>query len=301
MKKVAVINDISGFGKCSLTAAIPVLSVLGIQACPVPTAVLTAQSGYLYYHMTDMSDMMSRYQEDWNKLGKRMDGFYSGFLSSDRQYEQILDLYESLKKSDSQFLVDPVMGDHGKKYGIYTDRLRDGMKELLSVATITTPNLTEACLLTGMDFDKVTNYSDKTDFYKAVEEVAWKVAKLKENSSKGKSDDNQINEQSKAINRLEVVITGARFTEDNRQHIANVCFDRNGTGSVYEQEDLGRSYSGTGDLLASCICGYLLKDKSLQEAIEHTSGFLWNSIKEAIEEDIPSNEGVPFENHLLEL
>lgn len=282
MKKVAVINDISGFGKCSLTVAIPVLSVLGIQACPIPTAVLTAQSGYPYHHMTDMSDMMMQFRDDWKKLGKKMDGFYSGFLSSDRQYEKIIDLYETLKKDDAQFLVDPVMGDHGKVYGIYTNRLCHGMQELLSVATVTTPNLTEACLLTGREFDKVTSYHRKTDFYKAVEEIGREMIR---NGNK----------------KLEVVITGARFEEENRQCIANITIDKTGTCSIYEQEDLGRSYSGTGDLLASCICGYLLNHISLEKALQYTSAFLWNAIKESIEEDIPSDEGTQFEHHLSEL
>ena len=113
-------NDLSGFGKCSLTAAIPVLSALGVQCCPLPSAVLTNQTGYPHYHFTDLSDMLTDYIDAWEKNGAHFDGIYSGFMMSSEQINSFIGFLNHFYENDTFLLVDPVMGDDGRMYSIYS-------------------------------------------------------------------------------------------------------------------------------------------------------------------------------------
>ena len=147
MKKIAVINDLSGLGKCSLTAAIPVISVMGVQACPLPTAVLSNQTGYESYFCEDFTEHMEPYMEQWKKRGFFPDGIYTGFLSDDKQADRILKFMDAFAGKDTLILTDPVMGDDGAVYPIYTEELRSRFCELTRRSYVITPNLTEALLL----------------------------------------------------------------------------------------------------------------------------------------------------------
>ena len=155
MKKVAVFNDLSGFGKCSLTAAIPVLSVLGVQCNPVPTMVLTGQGGYPISFRKDLTDMLSDYTHAWCKNGASFDGIYTGYLTGPEQISHIFSFLEQFRQKDTFLLVDPVMGDNGKTYNIYSDELLKEMKKLSRKANLITPNLTEVCLLADVPVQNV--------------------------------------------------------------------------------------------------------------------------------------------------
>ena len=147
MKKIAVIQDLSGLGKCSLTAAIPVLSVMGVQAVPLPTAVLSNQTGYPSYYCDNYTEHMEQIMDEWEKRGFSPDGIYTGFLADEEQADKILDFLRRFRKEKTMVLVDPVMGDNGNAYGIYTEGLREKMLQLVGNAHVITPNLTEALLL----------------------------------------------------------------------------------------------------------------------------------------------------------
>lgn len=134
MKKIAVIQDLSGLGKCSLTAAIPVISVMGVQAVPLPTAVLSNQTGYPSYYACDYTDHMEKVMDEWEKLGFAPDGIYTGFLADEKQADKILDFFRRFRSPETMVLVDPVMGDSGRAYGIYTENLRVKMLQLVSCA-----------------------------------------------------------------------------------------------------------------------------------------------------------------------
>lgn len=122
MKKIAVINDLSGFGKCSLTAAIPVISALGLECCPMPTAVLSNQTGFESFYCDDFTDKMDFFTSEWKKLGVRFDGILTGFIASHRQAEKIFRFLDEFQNDDTVFFCDPVMADDGK-FTIYTTRL----------------------------------------------------------------------------------------------------------------------------------------------------------------------------------
>ena len=120
MKKVAVIQDMSSFGKCSLTAAIPVLSVMGIQACPLPTAVLTAQTAYPSFYVKDLTDEMNHFTTEWSKMDESFDGIQTGFVTGKEQIDNIFRFLDVFQTNDTLLLVDPVMGDDGELYTTYT-------------------------------------------------------------------------------------------------------------------------------------------------------------------------------------
>ena len=147
MKRIAVLNDLSGMGKCSLTAAIPVLSVMGVQVCPLPTAVLSAQTGFPSYYCDDYTDRMDILMDEWQKMHFRPDGIYTGFLAGALQAEKAVDFIQRFKSTETKVLVDPVMGDDGEEYSVYTEELCEKMRILVQEAAVITPNVTEALLL----------------------------------------------------------------------------------------------------------------------------------------------------------
>lgn len=278
MKKVAVIQDLSSFGKCSLTAAIPVLSVMGVQACPLPTAILSAQTGYPSYFYEDFTSKMKFFEEEWSKLNITFDGIYTGFVTGQEQINNILRFLNRFHHEKSIVLVDPVMGDGGEAYKLFTDQLLDRMRELVICADVITPNVTECCLLTGLAYEKLHNYSNEKDFLKALEE-AGVILHQKTNAK--------------------VIITGVtRPSSDSGQRfIGNMYIE--GDKTLYsEMAYNGKSYSGTGDLFASVLMGSMMRGEDLGNSIQFAEKFLTASIEDTYLEGIPEVEGVNFEKYL---
>ena len=145
--RLAMINDIAGFGRCSTTVSLPVISVMKVQVCPVPTSVLSNHLGFPLCHFDDYTSHMRDYIKVWNELGLTFDGLYCGFLGNEEQIDIVREFVKMFRPP--LFLLDPVMGDHGRAYSSITETHVQKMKELLPLADIITPNITEACLLTG--------------------------------------------------------------------------------------------------------------------------------------------------------
>ena len=281
MKKAAVINDLSGFGKCSLTAAIPVLSVMRVQCCPVATAVLTGQTGYSYFHCRDLTDMMEQYTDAWSHNHVHFDSIYTGYVTGIEQIEYIMHFIDTFRKKDTFLLVDPVMGDDGRVYGMYTPELLEGMKKLSRKANLITPNLMEAALLTDSDISDV--FSD------------FKADILLEKATK-------LGEKLRSLAEVpqDVVITGIKCKDDTTPFIYNLAVSESGIYTC-RSHFFQKSFSGTGDLFASVMCGGKTKGLSTQEAMELAKNFLYRSIADTMNEDIPGNDGVNFEKFLSEL
>lgn len=281
MKKAAVINDLSGFGKCSLTAAIPVLSALRIQCCPLATAVLTGQTGYPYYHCTDLTSMMPDYTDAWKQNKVHFDAIYSGFMTGHTQILHVLDFLSHFRTLDSLLLVDPVMGDNAEVYSNYSSELLDGMKELSRSADLITPNLTEACLLADIDIDRIARYQDSDSLLAFARDTASTL---------------------RAAARVDqdVVITGVKCRNDEIPVICNVTATADGIEeSRFPFFD--RSFSGTGDLLASILCGCRLNGMRTEDAVDLAGRFLCRSIEDTMLENISANDGINFEKFLIEL
>lgn len=283
VKKVAVINDLSGLGRCSLTAAIPVMSVLGVQACPLPTAVLTNQTGYDSYYCVDFTDTIDRYTEEWQKRGLTLDGIYTGFLGSAAQVEKILHFCEVFRKKETLLLVDPVMGDLGSTFAICTPAFRTQMQKLVLHADVITPNLTEFCLLTDENYEELTAHSDDTDY---LEQIAHRGRPLL---------DAGIGT---------IVITGIiwKAPSDAEPKYYNLVLTGAASGSVtfetVSSEIHGGSYSGTGDLLASILCAGMVRGDSAVDGVRRACRFIEQALIETAAENVPRNDGINFETCL---
>lgn len=285
MKKIAVLNDLSGMGKCSLTAAIPVISVMGIQACPLPTAVLSAQTGFPSYYCDDYTDRMDAIMEEWKKMDFYPDGIYTGFLADARQADKAVEFIEQFAKEDTKILIDPVMGDNGEEYPIYTEALCEKMRFLVRRATVITPNLTEALLLL---------YGARRAH------VLWKELSLMDEERLLKFTESTGKELSKEFD-TEVVITGIDLpARENHQEIGNlICKD--GVQTWVSTVKEGGSYSGTGDLFASVLSAGMVKGMDTVDSVRKAVKFLSKGIHDAVLEGTDRNEGICFERYLSEL
>lgn len=153
--KIAVINSLAGYGRCSTTEALPIISAMRVQACPVPTSVFSNHTGFSTHFGVDFTDYMAGYLQQWDSLGLVFDGIYCGFLGKKEQLPLVASFLKSQRqKGCSTILVDPVMGDHGKAYKTITPEHCRALKELVSLADIITPNITEACLLTDTPYQE---------------------------------------------------------------------------------------------------------------------------------------------------
>lgn len=278
VKRIAVINDLSGLGKCSLTAAIPVLSVMGVQACPLPTAILSNQTGYESYYYDDYTKHMDAYTDEWSKRGLTLDGIYTGFLGSELQAEKILRFIDVFQKPDTLLLVDPVMGDSGHTYDIYTETFGTQMKRLVQRADVITPNLTELCILTDTDYSSLTARSGAPDYLETIAALGQKLL---------------------AQGIKTVIITGILYQSptDREKRYYNLVLEENAVTPISSAVH-GGSYSGTGDLLASVVCAGMVRGDSAQESVRRAVHFLETALAETANEQIPKNDGINFEPYL---
>lgn len=269
IKKVATINDLSGVGRCSLTAAIPILAVLGVECCPFPTAILSCQTGFEGFTFVDMTDKMAEYKSSWDRLNLKFDCIYSGFLGSEHQIARVIDMVKTHK--EALIVVDPVMGDNGIIYNTYTKKMCEDMKELVSYADIITPNITEAYLLVDRKYDK--EKIDKDEIVEIAKEISKSGPK-------------------------KVIITG--IVVDNK--IYNFSYDKEIDKYFFvSSEFANKSYGGTGDIFVSILIGLLLNDHSLQYSIEKATEFIYKVISYTMKQNTDSKEGIIFEKFLKEL
>ena len=276
-KKIAVINDLSGFGRCSLTAAISVLSAMGVQACPLPTAILTAQTGYPSYYCDDYTDKMEYFRIEWEKMGQQFDGIYTGFVAGEKQVRQIFRFLDTFRRPDAFLLVDPVMGDDGVPYPFYTASLLEQMRKLTLQADIITPNLTELCLLTDTDYRSVISQSSPGRLVEAIQEI-------------GKGFCRQGPEN--------VIVTGIHYQDtDGTKKMGNLLITPENS-ALFSFPYVGGSYSGTGDLFASCIAAGCARGDSLPSIIKRAGEFLELALIDSVKEHIPRNDGVNYEQYL---
>lgn len=296
MKKVALINDLSGFGRCSLTAAIPVISTMGLEACPLPTAVLTAQTGFPSYYCDDYTDRMNYFTDEWKKMNVSFDGIYSGYLASPQQMKQVIHFLDHFQNENTLYLADPIMGDNGHKYPFLNEELLAGMRELTSRATVITPNLTELCLLAGVSYDDLYAHRYEEDYLLRIQDVAFGLLE-KNCPSQGASNG----QTSPTTGRSQtIIVTGILQEDEDGTFVTNLAVSNEEcacTSSPYT----GISFSGTGDLFASVICGSLVNDLPLQEAMDKACDFLQPAIEEATDAGIPRDFGIPFQKYLSRL
>ncbi len=271
--RIAAIHDLSGFGRSSLTIILPVLSTMGVQVCPLPTAVLSTHTGgFEGYYFLDMTEHMQPVADHWKKLKVEFDAVYSGFLGSSSQVEivrRFIDDFSSSKR-EQLVMVDPVLGDDGELYGPFGSEMVMQMRRLTEKADIITPNITEAALLLEGEFKPTAT----------IEEVKKILLDLSDRGPRM------------------VVLTSVRT--DIRPDVSTVvAYDRNdGRFWKVECDYVPAFYPGTGDLFASVLMGSLLQGDSLPIAIERSVQFVSISIRATFGYQEPHRDGVLFERVL---
>ncbi len=269
-KRIAVINDFSGFGRCSLTVSLPIISAAGIQCCAVPTAVLSNHTGYEDYFFDDYTDKMEAYFSKWEKLGLTFDGIYVGFLGSSRQTEIVERFIARFAGKDTVVITDPVMGDDGKTYATLTAEHCRSLKKLVSISDIITPNLTEACILASYPYNP--RISDEFELF----QLAGRIARL----GGGR-----------------VVITGLEKGND----ISNFIYDSDGEHRLISNRNAGSRRAGTGDVFSSIIAADAVLGIPLEESVKRAADFVAEAITISEAQGVPAQDGVCFEYLLGEL
>lgn len=271
-KKIAVINDFSGFGRCSIAVAMPIISMMKIQCCPVPTSVFSNHTGFKSFFFEDYTEKMEPYIEEWKKLDLHFQGICSGFLGSKRQIEIVAGFFRDFKDKNTIAVIDPVMGDYGVPYPTYTKEMCQEMKRLVQYADILTPNVTEACILTD------TEYKEK-----------WHIAEVEAMAEKLVT--------AMRCKHPRVVITGI----PQRSYIANYAYEPGKSAKVIRTHKIGESRSGTGDIFSSILGADAVNGVDFELSVRKASSFIKHCIEKSIEMDLPLTDGVCFEELLYKL
>ena len=272
MKRIAVIGDLSGFGRCSLTASIPVISSLGIECCPFPTAVLSAQTGYRSYHFIDLTNEFTAYENEWQKMGYSFDGILTGYIASPAQADLISSFIKKFKTKNTVLVVDPVMADDGEIYGTYSKELCEKVAEIAKLADIITPNLSELCILADVNYADIIEKSEDENYIDFICLIAEKL----------------ITKTLKSV-----IVTGVRY----KGEIYNILCEKDKCCYVKSQI-FGGSYSGTGDLFASVIAAKAVQGVPLKNAVNTASKFIEKSVESTFSEGTNRNDGINFQYFL---
>ena len=281
--RLAMINDIAGFGRCSTTVSLPVISVMKVQVCPVPTSVLSNHLGFPLCHFDDYTSHMRDYIKVWNELGLTFDGLYCGFLGNEEQIDIVREFVEMFRPP--LFLLDPVMGDHGRAYSSITETHVQKMKELLPLADIITPNVTEACLLTG------TPWKDGEWTMQELSGLCERLADIcqQESVSSGEASVGTVSSAS-------IVITGIRQGDS----LVNFLWD-DGVYTTVSTPIAGASRPGTGDIFASILAADAVRGETLLSSVQKAANFVGLCIAGSEKAGTPVQEGVVFEKYLAAL
>lgn len=268
-KKIAVINDFCGFGRCSLAVSMPIISAMKIQCCPLPTAIFSNHTGFDSFYCTDFTQHMDAYIDEWEKLDLHFNGILTGFLGSPEQISLVKRFLERFKGKEAITVIDPVMGDGGRLYSTYAPRLAEQMKALIPYADILTPNLTEACILTGTEYQANVDDGTLTGICENLCEMGPK----------------------------KIVISGLERGDD----LDNFVYTAEKPPVIVRQHKVGACRSGTGDVFSSIIAGDTVNGVDFTDAVQHAASFISKALRRTLELDLPKTDGICFEDFLCEI
>jgi len=264
LQKLALIHAISGFGHSTMSVILPVVSAMGIQGCPLPTAVFSNHTGFADWYKLDFTEHMSPYTQAWTNLGLTFDGIYSGYMGSGAQAGEVLSLVQA--HPEALYFLDPVMGDHGRLYSAITPEHVAGMKALTAHAQYLLPNITEACVLTDTEY--------QTDF--SHDEICGILRKLH------------------ALGPSHIVVTGI----SSGNTLTNYVSEMSEQGHLVDQVSTpiaGKSRPGTGDIFGAVVVSGTLKGQPLTQCVRKAAHFVSECIKLSDDYDLPVKEGTCFE------
>jgi pyridoxine kinase len=244
--RVAAIHDLSGYGRASLTVVIPILSTMGVQVCPMPTAVLSSHSGFSGFHFVDLTDHLGPMIEHWKSMKLQFDAIYSGYLGSVRQVDIVRNFIRDFREPGQLVVVDPVLGDNGRLYSAFGQEMVDEMRKLIGDAHIITPNLTEAAFLLGEPFDPEMEIEMVKLWAKKLADLGPEIVIIT------------------SVPEMAVLQKTAVLAWNRRdQRMWKVSCDY-----------LPANYPGTGDAFSSVIVGSLLQGDSLPMALDRAVHFI---------------------------
>lgn len=273
LQRVAAIHDISGFGKCSMTVVLPILSAAGIEVVCMPTAVLSTHTGgFEGFTYRDLTEDLPAITEHWKSLDLHFSSIYSGFLGSPEQVDIVSNFMDTFNSDNTLVYVDPVMADEGELYSVFDDHMVDKMRELCEKADLLLPNITEACFLLKQPYQ----HGPYTRDY---------IEKL----VRGLSD----------MGPEKVVLTGVYF--DNEK-LGAACYDRAEDKVEYAfSEKVPGQFHGTGDIFGSFCLAALLNGKSLLDSTQFAVDLTTDCILRTVARETDRREGVDFEGVLPEM
>ena len=273
LQRVAAIHDISGFGKCSMTVVLPILSAAGIEVVCMPTAVLSTHTGgFEGFTYRDLTEDLPAITEHWKSLDLHFSSIYSGFLGSPEQVDIVSNFMDTFNSDNTLVYVDPVMADEGELYSVFDDHMVDKMRELCEKADLLLPNITEACFLLKQPYQ----HGPYTRDY--IEKIV-----------RGLSD----------MGPEKVVLTGVYF--DNEK-LGAACYDRAEDKVEYAfSEKVPGQFHGTGDIFGSFCLAALLNGKSLLDSTQFAVDLTTDCILRTVARENNRREGVDFEGVLPEM
>jgi len=265
-KKILTIQDISCYGNCSTTVALPILARFGIETAILPSAILSTHTGgFKDYTFLDLTEEMPKIIDHWWHEGIKFDAIYTGYIGNPKQFNIILDAKEKLLKEDGLFIVDPAMADHGKLYAGFDELTIIGMKDLVSLADYVIPNVTEACFLTGNTFEEI-------------------------------HEDDYINRLLADLYQLgakNVIITSV---QDDYDSMGVVAYDGI-TKTTIMKELIDKNYHGTGDIFSSLVIAGILNGKPIKENLDFATDFVADAIEITL--DDPYHDYAPKYEQIL--
>lgn len=273
VRRIAAIHDLSGIGRTSLMAVIPILSTMGFNVCPLPTAILSNHSQYPDFSFLDLTEEMPRIIDQWEKLGVTFDAIYTGYMGSPRQIEIVCGFVERFRTADTLVVVDPVLGDNGHLYSKMTQEMVEEMRRLACRADVLTPNLTEAFALLDRPY--------KTDC--TTEELKDLIAELSE-----MGPDTVIITGVPVPGQSGLTSVIARSKSDLRTWKVTCPY-------------LPAHYPGTGDSFTSVITGSLLQGDSLPIALDRAAQFILQGIRSTFGYRMDNRDGILLERVLPNL
>lgn len=248
MKKVVTIQDISCFGKCSLTVALPIISAMGIETAVIPTAVLSTHTGgFTGYTFHDLSGDIKDISRHWQSLGLTFDAIYTGYLGSADQVQIVSDFFDSFGSDDNFIVVDPVLGDSGRLYAGFTEEFVDEMRKLCKKADYILPNMTEASFLLGIPYNEKCDENSAKEALRGLAELGCKVP----------------------------VLTGVRSGD---LHGAAAYDSESGEFYFSFGKHIERQLHGTGDIFASVFTGAITLGKNIQQALDMSVKYISDCI-----------------------
>ena len=272
MKRIITVQDISCVGKCSLTVALPVISAMGVEACVLPTAVLSTHTAFKGFTFRDLTGDITAITSHWQQEKISFDAIYTGYLGSIEQIDLMHKLINDFGGGSTRVIVDPCMADNGNLYSGFTPDFAKAMAGLCSKADVIVPNLTEASFLLGLPY--IAAGYDKN----YIEDLLQKLA---------------------VLGARRIVLKGISF-DDKKIGIA--CYDSDSQKTIwYFHEKMPQNFHGTGDIFASVLTGALVRDFSLDKACRLAADFVVESIKATLSHKDYNWYGVDFEAALPSL